>query len=197
MSALLHYTNEFDRVEESTIEQDEATYSESFDRCNLGSVLASERCILKHSLCNWSVIHVIFSISAGQNVDACTSLNNLIANSINSNELDCHIRSDCSGIKCFSQNSFLENFADLFDFRLLPCATPSPALWLQVSSKEDPANNNLRTVVWNETLTNSSNTAALEIRGGGNILFGTYQFSANFSEASSSVGFAVSPTIIC
>ena len=114
-------------------------------------------------------------------------------NNINSEELDCQRRSDCSGINCFSRNSFLENFIDLFEIRVLPCAMPSPAVWLQALTREDMANNNERTLVRNETLTNTSSTRDLEIRsGGGDILFGTYQFSANFSEPNSSIGFAVS-----
>ena len=76
---------------------------------------------------------------------------------------------------------------------MLPCAMPSPAIWLQALSQEDAASNNERTLVENETLTNTSSTRDLEIRsGGGDILFGTYQFSANFSEPNSSIGFAVS-----
>ena len=72
---------------------------------------------------------------------------------------------------------------------------PSPAIWLQAFSREDAASNNQRTLVRNETLTNISSTRDLEIRsGGGDIVFGTYQFSANFSEPNSSIGFAVSST---
>lgn len=128
-----------------------------------------------------------------QNIDACTSLDSLIASRVNSDELNCQRRTDCSGIYCFSQNSFLRNFVDLFEFRLLPCAMPSPALWLQALSREDPANNNQRTLVRNITLTNISSTADVEVRsGGGDILFGTYRF--NFSESNSSIGFAVSST---
>ena len=76
---------------------------------------------------------------------------------------------------------------------MLPCAMPSPAVWLQALSREDAANNNERTLIRNETLTNTSSARDLEIRsGGGDILFGTYQFSANFSEPNSSIRFAVS-----
>ena len=76
---------------------------------------------------------------------------------------------------------------------MLPCAMPSPAIRLQALSQEDAASNNERTLVRNETLTNTSSTRDLEIRsGGGDILFGTYQFSANFSGPNSSIGFAVS-----
>jgi hypothetical protein len=71
---------------------------------------------------------------------------------------------------------------------------PSPALWLQVLSREDPANNNQRTLVRNISLTNVSSSANLEVLSGGGILFATYTFSANFSEPDSSIGFAVSST---
>ena len=133
--------------------------------------------------------HFYLSLRAGQS-SSCVGPISL--NNINSNELDCQRRSDCSGINCFSRNSFLKNFIDLFEIRLLPCAMPSPAIWLQAFSREDPANNNQRTLVRNETLTNISSTRDLEITSGGGIPFGTYQFSANFSEPNSSIGFAVS-----
>ena len=126
--------------------------------------------------------------AAGQSCNGQISLDN-----INSVELDCQRRPDCSGITCFSLNSFLKNFVELFEFRPLPCAMPSPALRLRVSSGRDPRNNQ-RTLVWNETLTNSSNAASLAVRSSsGDITFGTYQFSANFSEAN--VGIGVSSTV--
>ena len=133
---------------------------------------------------------IYLSLRAGQ---SSSCVGPISFNNINSNEVDCQRRSDCSGINCFSRNSFLENFIDLFEIRVLPCAMPSPAIWLQALRGEDAANNNERTLVWNETLTNISSTRNLEIKSGGDdILFGTYQFSANFSEPNSSIGFAVS-----
>ena len=133
-------------------------------------------CCWKHTLC-----------AAGQ---SCTSQVNL--DSINTSELQCQRRQDCTGLDCFNQNSFLRQFANLFEIRTLPCATPSPALWLLVLGEEDLANNNRRNVVLNVTW-NSTTTETLDVMSDG-LSFGIYQFSVNFSrsEAGSSVEFAVS-----
>ena len=66
---------------------------------------------------------------------------------------------------------------------------PSPTLWLQVLGEIDPTNNQ-RAVVLNVNVTQNI-SIDLRIHGGG-ITFGTYLFTANFSEANSTVGIAVS-----
>ena len=130
------------------------------------------------------------SFAAGQ---SSPCIGQVSLDNINRNELVCRRRQDCSGLDCFSQNSFLRNFVELFEIRPLPCATPSPALWLQVSGEEDPTNNNRRSVILNETW-NSTTNVTLPVESG-DLTFGIYQFAINFSEADSSVGFAVSSTI--
>ena len=74
--------------------------------------------------------------------------------------------------------------------RLQPCATPSPAVWLEVLGEVDPTNNR-RSVAFNESV-NSTRVVAYPIEGGGDILFGTYNFTVNISEDNSNVGIAVS-----
>ena len=99
-------------------------------------------------------------------------------------------KSDCSGLQCFSQNSFLKNFVELFDLTFLPCTKPSPVFWLQLLGREDPTNNNRRSVILSRNVTNSGNVD-LSVASGG-ITFGEYRFVANFSEDYSTVAIAVS-----
>lgn len=121
---------------------------------------------------------------------ACESLDRLISHSINTRELECMRKSDCSGLQCFSRNSFLENFVDLFDLTFLPCAKPSPVLWLQLLSREDPTNNNRRDVILSRNVTESG-SVDLSVSSG-DLIFGVYRFIVNFSEDSSTIAIAVS-----
>ena len=104
-------------------------------------------------------------------------------------------KSDCSGVQCFSQNSFLKNFVELFDLTFLPCAKPTPVLWLQLLGREDPTNNNRRNVVFSRNVTESGSVEFSVRSGGGDIEFGAYRFIANFSEDYSTVTIAVSRII--
>lgn len=99
-------------------------------------------------------------------------------------------KSDCSGLQCFSQNSFLKNFVELFDLTFLPCTKPSPTLWIQLLGREDPTNNNKRNVIFSRNVTESG-SVDLSV-GSGGITFGVYRFIANFSEDYSTVAIAVS-----
>ena len=114
------------------------------------------------------------------------SLDSLINNNINGNELVCQRKLDCSGIRCFSQNSFLRNFVEVFDVRFLLCTNSqpsSPVLWLQLLGEEDPTNNNQRSVLLNRNMTQSGRFD-LSVTSGG-LTFGVYRFIANFSVSES------------
>ena len=130
---------------------------------------------------SWHLVH--WNFVTGQS--SCMSLDNLI-NNINRNELLCQRKQDCSGVQCFSQNSFLRNFVSVFDIRFLLCTNlqpSSPILWLQLLGEEDPTNNNQRSVLLNRNVTQSGSLDFPVTSG--DLTFGVYRFIANFSVSES------------
>ena len=93
-------------------------------------------------------------------------------------------KSDCSGVQCFSQNSFLKHFVELFDLTFLSCAKPTPVLWLQLGRG--------RRVVFRRSVMENGSVEFSVRSGGGDITYGVYRFIANFSEDYSTVAIAVS-----
>ena len=126
------------------------------------------------------------------------SLDHLITDNIDTSEIVCPSLVEepdfnCSSLQCFNTNhqSKLSSFAEVFNLQFMPCTKPSPSLWLQVSGVVDhnPQNFN-RTIVLNRNVTRSE-SIELPVTNG-NITFGVYHFTVNFSEDYSTVGIAVS-----
>ena len=110
---------------------------------------------------------------------------------INRDELVCQRRFDCYGLNCVSQNGFLRSFAELFNIELLPCARPSPAVHLLVLSPIDETGQAPRRVLLNRTVT-SSTREVVQLYQIDTLVLGTYYFTLNISEDSSTAGIAVS-----
>ena len=129
------------------------------------------------------------------------SLDHLITDNLNTGEMVCPslVREpdyNCSSLQCFNTNSFpnrpeLRIFAEEFNLWFLPCTKPSPSLWLLIRGVEDlnPHNFN-RTIVLNRNVTKSE-SVELPVTSG-DITFGVYHFTVNFSEDYYTVGIAVS-----
>ena len=118
---------------------------------------------------------------------SCSSLDELISN-VNTSELSqCRRQDDCSAVECQNQNGQLRRIVEVFDFRLLPCAEPSPVVWLQLLGQRDPIHDNQRSVQLSVNLTGSIQH---EVRLGG-LPLGVYNFTITTSQPSSSVGIEV------
>ena len=175
---------------------DESTKCEPSVSHNLGSLSASEKYVDLYPFCAADPLTcppiITLSIMTGQS-SSCSGLDQLISN-VNTSQLSqCRKRDDCSRVECQNQNGQLRRIVEVFDFRLLPCAEPSPVLWLRLLGQRDPIRNNQRSVQLSANLTGSIQH---EVRLGG-LPLGVYNFTVAISQPSSSVGIEVSYTQTC
>ena len=96
-------------------------------------------------------------------------------------------------MECQNQNGQLRRIVEVFDFQLLPCAEPSPAIWLQLLGQRDPVHNDQRSVQLSVNLTAS---VLHEVKLGA-IPLGVYNFMVTVSQSNYSVGIDVSIMTTC
>lgn len=119
--------------------------------------------------------------------NSCSGLDNFITN-INKNELSrCVEYGECTGIYCFNNFRQLRLIAEIFNFTLLPCAQPSPAVLVQLLGQQDPVHDNLRKEIYSQALGNST---LIPIVAGG-IDLDVYNVTINISIPNGSVGIKV------
>ena len=122
----------------------------------------------------------------GQTV-SCSGLDDLISN-FNSDELSrCVKFGSCTGVYCVNVIRQLRHIVEIFNFTLLPCTWPTPALVVQLLGQPDPIHNNTRKVVYRqEIITNTS----IPISSGG-IVLSTYSVSVNINISTGIIGIEV------
>ena len=107
---------------------------------------------------------------------------------MNGSELSRCVRLEgCSGFQCVNRVKQLRQIVELFNFTLLPCRQPSPALLVQLLGQVDPVIDNMRREVYKEELVNNT---VVPISSGG-IVLGTYDFLININTSTRSIGIKV------
>lgn len=115
----------------------------------------------------------------------CSGLDDLISN-LNKSELSlCRIFSNCSGVQCVNVDRQLRHIVELFNFTLLTCEQPSPAILVELLGQQDPIHNNTRRLIYRQELRNSTTIPV----GSSGIVLGAYYFTVNSNIGS--IGIAV------
>ena len=117
----------------------------------------------------------------------CSGLDDLIRNFNKSELSQCRTFSSCSGIQCVNVHRQLRHIVELFNFTLLTCEQPSPAILVQLLGQQDPIHNNARRILYSQELRNSTTIPV----GSGGIVLGTYYFTVNSNISTGSIRIAV------
>ena len=95
--------------------------------------------------------YFLCSCCIGQGV-SCSGLSDLISNANTSELSQCVMFGGCSGIQCTNLFGQFRRFVEIFNFTLLPCEEPSPAILVRLLGERDPTINNMRREVYKHCL---------------------------------------------